>query len=208
MERRSDSETSTSAKTGKSTKLVLRWCKASVQNLSEPPLPPPASGPLPPAMAPAITKQTDDVNRKAAALSGAAFSPLQKIETPVAFGVHNHKVVCPACLRRPCFPLVAFLLLGAQNKAAETGVGRLCGLRRLRQAVPGGRTRQTGRVYLLAAAARPPVHRDRGCTKTDHYCIAKCSKKALAMARNPTVDAMGDPRCAQIRNCWRKEGDD
>jgi glutamate synthase domain-containing protein 2/ferredoxin len=32
------------------------------------------------------------------------------------------------------------------------------------------------------------------CAKTDHYCVAKCTKKALSMARNPTVDAMGDPR--------------
>jgi len=32
------------------------------------------------------------------------------------------------------------------------------------------------------------------CAKTDRYCVAKCTKKALSMARNPTVDAMGDPR--------------
>ena len=32
------------------------------------------------------------------------------------------------------------------------------------------------------------------CAKTDHYCVAKCTKKALSMARNPTVDGMGDPR--------------
>lgn len=32
------------------------------------------------------------------------------------------------------------------------------------------------------------------CSKTDHYCVAKCAKKALSLARNPTVDGMGDPR--------------
>ena len=32
------------------------------------------------------------------------------------------------------------------------------------------------------------------CAKTDHYCVAKCTKQALSMARNPTVDGMGDPR--------------
>jgi glutamate synthase domain-containing protein 2/ferredoxin len=45
-------------------------------------------------------------------------------------------------------------------------------------------------------ALRPRDHLCIGpeCMKTDHYCVAKCSKKALSMARNPTVDAMGDPR--------------
>ena len=32
------------------------------------------------------------------------------------------------------------------------------------------------------------------CAKTDHFCVAKCKQKALTLMRNPTVDAMGDPR--------------
>ena len=32
------------------------------------------------------------------------------------------------------------------------------------------------------------------CAKTDHFCVAQCKQKALTLARNPTVDAMGDPR--------------
>jgi len=32
------------------------------------------------------------------------------------------------------------------------------------------------------------------CAKTDHYCVANCKQKALSLMRNPTVDAMGDPR--------------
>jgi glutamate synthase domain-containing protein 2/ferredoxin len=32
------------------------------------------------------------------------------------------------------------------------------------------------------------------CAKTDHFCVARCKQKALTLARNPTVDAMGDPR--------------
>ncbi len=32
------------------------------------------------------------------------------------------------------------------------------------------------------------------CAKTDHFCVAGCKQKALALARNPTVDGMGDPR--------------
>jgi glutamate synthase domain-containing protein 2/ferredoxin len=32
------------------------------------------------------------------------------------------------------------------------------------------------------------------CAKTDHFCVANCKQKALTLMRNPTVDAMGDPR--------------
>ena len=32
------------------------------------------------------------------------------------------------------------------------------------------------------------------CAKTDHFCVAKCKQKALSLMRNPSVDAMGDPR--------------
>jgi glutamate synthase domain-containing protein 2/NAD-dependent dihydropyrimidine dehydrogenase PreA subunit len=32
------------------------------------------------------------------------------------------------------------------------------------------------------------------CAKTDHFCVDRCKQKALTLARNPTVDAMGDPR--------------
>jgi glutamate synthase domain-containing protein 2 len=32
------------------------------------------------------------------------------------------------------------------------------------------------------------------CAKTDHFCVAKCKQKALTRMRNPSVDAMGDPR--------------
>jgi glutamate synthase domain-containing protein 2 len=32
------------------------------------------------------------------------------------------------------------------------------------------------------------------CAKTDHFCVAKCKQKALTLMRNPSVDAMGDPR--------------
>ncbi|MGD0094379.1 MAG: glutamate synthase-related protein, partial [Planctomycetota bacterium] len=32
------------------------------------------------------------------------------------------------------------------------------------------------------------------CAQTDHYCIARCPRKALALARNPTADILGDPR--------------
>jgi len=47
-----------------------------------------------------------------------------------------------------------------------------------------------------AFSLRPRDHLCIGpeCAKTDHYCVDKCTKKALSMARNPTVDAMGDPR--------------
>jgi glutamate synthase domain-containing protein 2/ferredoxin len=45
-------------------------------------------------------------------------------------------------------------------------------------------------------ALRPLDHRCIGpeCSKTDHFCVSHCKQKALTLARNPTVDAMGDPR--------------
>ena len=43
---------------------------------------------------------------------------------------------------------------------------------------------------------RPLDHQCIGpdCAKTDHFCVAKCKQKALTLMRNPSVDAMGDPR--------------
>jgi len=43
---------------------------------------------------------------------------------------------------------------------------------------------------------RPQDHLCVGpdCAKTDHFCVAKCPKKALSLVRNPTFDCMGDPR--------------
>jgi len=32
------------------------------------------------------------------------------------------------------------------------------------------------------------------CAKTDHYCVARCPRHALALTRNPTADILGDPR--------------
>ncbi len=32
------------------------------------------------------------------------------------------------------------------------------------------------------------------CAKTDHYCVSHCPEHALALERNPTMDAVGDPR--------------
>jgi glutamate synthase domain-containing protein 2 len=45
-------------------------------------------------------------------------------------------------------------------------------------------------------ALRPLDHLCAGpdCAKTDHFCVAKCPKKALTLVRNPSVDCMGDPR--------------
>jgi len=47
-----------------------------------------------------------------------------------------------------------------------------------------------------AFALRPRDHLCVGpdCATSDHYCVARCPKQALSLARNPTVDAMGDPR--------------
>jgi glutamate synthase domain-containing protein 2 len=43
---------------------------------------------------------------------------------------------------------------------------------------------------------RPQDHQCIGpeCAKTDHYCVALCPQKALTLSRNPSADAMGDPR--------------
>jgi ferredoxin len=32
------------------------------------------------------------------------------------------------------------------------------------------------------------------CRETDHYCVARCPRHALSLGRNPTMDAIGDPR--------------
>ncbi len=47
-----------------------------------------------------------------------------------------------------------------------------------------------------AFTLRPQDHLCIGpeCAKTDHFCVAKCPKKALSLVRNPSFDCMGDPR--------------
>ena len=43
---------------------------------------------------------------------------------------------------------------------------------------------------------RPLDHKCIGpeCSKTDHFCVEKCPKKALTLTRNPVFDCMGDAR--------------
>jgi glutamate synthase domain-containing protein 2 len=43
---------------------------------------------------------------------------------------------------------------------------------------------------------RPHDHRCIGpeCSKTSHYCITQCPKKALTLSRNPSTDLLGDAR--------------
>ena len=32
------------------------------------------------------------------------------------------------------------------------------------------------------------------CAKTEHYCVSHCPEQAITLERNPTMDAIGDPR--------------
>jgi glutamate synthase domain-containing protein 2/ferredoxin len=48
--------------------------------------------------------------------------------------------------------------------------------------------------YTFSLRPRDHLCIGPACAKTDHYCVTKCTKKALSLARNPTVDTMGDPR--------------
>jgi glutamate synthase domain-containing protein 2/ferredoxin len=47
-----------------------------------------------------------------------------------------------------------------------------------------------------AFTLRPQDHLCIGpaCAKTDHYCVARCPRKALSLERNPSFDCLGDPR--------------
>jgi ferredoxin len=53
---------------------------------------------------------------------------------------------------------------------------------------------------------RPQDHLCIGpeCAKTDHFCVARCPQKALRLSRNPSADAMGDPRWSSdlILSTW------
>ena len=44
------------------------------------------------------------------------------------------------------------------------------------------------------------------CAETDHYCIDRCPNHALSLARNPTADAIGDPRWTSdlILSTWHQ----
>jgi ferredoxin len=48
--------------------------------------------------------------------------------------------------------------------------------------------------YTFSLRPRDHLCVGPSCAETDHFCVAKCKTKALSMARNPTVDTMGDPR--------------
>ncbi len=56
----------------------------------------------------------------------------------------------------------------------------------------GVHVKPAGYAYTL----RPKDHLCIGpeCAKTDHYCVSHCPKQALTLERNPTMDAVGDPR--------------
>ena len=44
------------------------------------------------------------------------------------------------------------------------------------------------------------------CAETDHYCVEHCPNKALSVGRNPTADAIGDPRWTSdlLLATWRQ----
>jgi glutamate synthase domain-containing protein 2/ferredoxin len=50
------------------------------------------------------------------------------------------------------------------------------------------------RGYSLTLRPRDHLCVGPTCAETDHYCIDRCPNHALSMARNPTADAIGDPR--------------
>jgi glutamate synthase domain-containing protein 2/NAD-dependent dihydropyrimidine dehydrogenase PreA subunit len=59
-----------------------------------------------------------------------------------------------------------------------------------------------------ALTLRPRDHACIGpdCAETDHYCIERCPNHALSLARNPTADAIGDPRWTSdlILSTWHQ----
>jgi glutamate synthase domain-containing protein 2/ferredoxin len=48
--------------------------------------------------------------------------------------------------------------------------------------------------YSLTLRPRDHLCIGPSCAQTDHYCIERCPNHALSLARNPTADAIGDPR--------------
>jgi ferredoxin len=66
----------------------------------------------------------------------------------------------------------------------------------------GVHTKPDGYLFTL----RPQDHLCIGpeCAKTDHFCVARCPRKALRLSRNPSADAMGDPRWSSdlILSTW------
>jgi glutamate synthase domain-containing protein 2/NAD-dependent dihydropyrimidine dehydrogenase PreA subunit len=59
-----------------------------------------------------------------------------------------------------------------------------------------------------ALTLRPRDHMCIGpdCAQTDHYCVERCPNHALSLGRNPTADAIGDPRWTSdlILSTWRQ----
>ena len=47
------------------------------------------------------------------------------------------------------------------------------------------------------------------CAATNHYCVEHCPNKALSVGRNPTAEAIGDPRWTPdlLLSTWRAGGD-
>jgi glutamate synthase domain-containing protein 2/NAD-dependent dihydropyrimidine dehydrogenase PreA subunit len=48
--------------------------------------------------------------------------------------------------------------------------------------------------YALPLRPRDYLCIGPSCAETDHYCVEHCPNKALSVGRNPTADAIGDPR--------------
>ena len=48
--------------------------------------------------------------------------------------------------------------------------------------------------YALPLRPRDHLCIGPSCAETDHYCVEHCPNKALSVGRNPTADAIGDPR--------------
>jgi Fe-S-cluster-containing dehydrogenase component len=48
--------------------------------------------------------------------------------------------------------------------------------------------------YALPLRPRDHLCIGPSCAATDHYCVEHCPNKALSVGRNPTADAIGDPR--------------
>ncbi len=59
-----------------------------------------------------------------------------------------------------------------------------------------------------ARTLRPRSHLCIGpsCAETDHFCIDRCPNHALSLTRNPTADAIGDPRWTSdlLLSTWRQ----
>jgi glutamate synthase domain-containing protein 2 len=58
----------------------------------------------------------------------------------------------------------------------------------------------------LAPRPRDSLCIGPACSETDHYCIARCPQHALSLLRNPTAEALGDPRWTSdlILATWRQ----